>query len=118
MTRPGHSPDDRLHASGLEVIEGAEGNRPGWRLEVREDPIRQRLDGSWSNEDDHRLEGEPTLVTGYALLALAYWRPAVEKYSPTLPIHCRPLTLRITEETKTSPPSAAQITNVVGSGMT
>ena len=33
---------------------------------------RQRPDGSWINESDRWMEGDPNLVTGYALLALSY----------------------------------------------
>ena len=40
---------------------------------------RQRPDGSWVNTDPRWLEGEPSLVTGYGLLALSYCKPAGEK---------------------------------------
>jgi squalene-hopene/tetraprenyl-beta-curcumene cyclase len=33
---------------------------------------RQRPDGSWVNETDRWLEGDPNLVTGYALMALSH----------------------------------------------
>ena len=36
---------------------------------------RQNPDGSWVNENSRWLEGDPNLVTGYALLALTYSRP-------------------------------------------
>ncbi len=32
-------------------------------------------DGSWLNQNNRWLEGDPNLVTGYALLSLAYCRP-------------------------------------------
>ena len=35
---------------------------------------RQRSDGSWIN-DNHWLEADPNLVTGYALMALVYCKP-------------------------------------------
>ena len=35
---------------------------------------RQKPDGSWVNENNRWLEGEPNLVTGYALLALTHCR--------------------------------------------
>jgi len=67
-----------LDATGLDVIEDADGVKHDWRRELREELIRrQRPDGSWINENSRWLEGEPSLVTGYALLALAYCRPAV-----------------------------------------
>ena len=36
---------------------------------------RQQPDGSWVNENSRWLEGDPSLVTGYALLALSYCQP-------------------------------------------
>jgi squalene-hopene/tetraprenyl-beta-curcumene cyclase len=36
---------------------------------------RQQSDGSWVNPADRFMEGDPNLVTAYALLALAYARP-------------------------------------------
>ena len=36
--------------------------------------IRQRADGSWLNETDRWMEGDPNLVTGYALMALSHCR--------------------------------------------
>jgi squalene-hopene/tetraprenyl-beta-curcumene cyclase len=36
---------------------------------------RQKADGSWVNETDRWMEGNPQLVTGYALLTLAYCKP-------------------------------------------
>ena len=34
--------------------------------------LRQREDGSWVNEEKKWLEGDPNIVTAYALLALSY----------------------------------------------
>jgi len=36
---------------------------------------RQKKDGSWINENDRWMEGEPNLVCGYALMALSHCRP-------------------------------------------
>ncbi len=36
---------------------------------------RQAADGSWVNPADRFMEGDPSLVTAYALIALAYARP-------------------------------------------
>ena len=36
---------------------------------------RQQPDGSWVNKNARWMEGDPNLVTGYALLALSYCRP-------------------------------------------
>lgn len=66
-----------LHAMGLETVEDDEGRVHDWRDElVAELARRQRDDGSWLNDNNRWLEGDPNLVTGYALLALSYCRPA------------------------------------------
>lgn len=49
----------------------ADGSTRDWVRELAGELIRrQRSDGSWVNEDPRWWEGEPTLVTSYALLAL------------------------------------------------
>jgi squalene-hopene/tetraprenyl-beta-curcumene cyclase len=65
-----------LAAMNLEVVEDEEGNEHDWRADlIRELAKRQRPDGSWINDNDRWLEGDPNLVTGYVLLALSYCRP-------------------------------------------
>jgi len=65
-----------LDATGLEVVEDAQGVKHDWRRDLRAELIRrQRPDGSWINADDRWMETDPNLVTGYALLALSYCRP-------------------------------------------
>lgn len=69
-----------LDAMGLDQVEDAQGAKHDWRRELLEALVRrQRPDGSWINENSRWLEGEPSLVTGYALLSLAYCRPKAEK---------------------------------------
>ncbi len=69
-----------LDAMGVDVVEDADGVKHDWRRELLEELVsRQRPDGAWVNDEPRWLEGEPTLVTGYALLALAYCRPEAEK---------------------------------------
>lgn len=47
-----------------------------WRADLfRALQKRQRPDGSWKNDSDRWMEGDPDLVTGYALMALAYCKP-------------------------------------------
>jgi len=36
---------------------------------------RQKADGSWTNETDRWMEGDPNLVTGYAMMALSHCKP-------------------------------------------
>jgi squalene-hopene/tetraprenyl-beta-curcumene cyclase len=65
-----------LDAIGDDTLQDAEGHTHQWRVElIRELASRQQTDGSWVNTDDRWLEGDPNLVTGYALLALSYCRP-------------------------------------------
>jgi squalene-hopene/tetraprenyl-beta-curcumene cyclase len=62
----------------VDVCEDAAGMKHDWRRElVQELAKRQQANGSWINtESDRWLEGDPNLVTGYALLTLDYCRPA------------------------------------------
>jgi squalene-hopene/tetraprenyl-beta-curcumene cyclase len=65
-----------LDAMGVDTFEDAEGNKHDWRRELAQELARrQQPDGSWINENDRWYEGDPNLVTGYALLALSYCRP-------------------------------------------
>ncbi len=65
-----------LDALGVDVFEDAKGRKHHWRHElIQELASRQRPDGSWINENSRWLEGDPNLVTAYALLALAHARP-------------------------------------------
>lgn len=65
-----------LDAMGFDHFVDDEGRRHDWRRELAEKLAElQRPDGSWVNENTRWLEGEPNLVTGYALLALSYCRP-------------------------------------------
>jgi squalene-hopene/tetraprenyl-beta-curcumene cyclase len=69
-----------LDAMKVDVLEDANGIKHPWRQELAAELIRrQKPDGSWINDNSRWLEGEPSLVTGYALLALAYCKPGVEK---------------------------------------
>ena len=69
-----------LDATGKDYIEDADGTRRNWRADLIAKLIeKQQDDGSWINENERWLEGDPNLVTAYALLALAYCRPALEK---------------------------------------
>ena len=69
-----------LDAAKVDVLVDAEGKPHDWRRDLAAKLLeRQRSDGSWLNEDSRWLEGEPSLVTGYVLLALSYCKPAIEK---------------------------------------
>lgn len=61
---------------GRDEFVDAKGEKHNWRADVlRALATRQRPDGSWVNENDRWMEGDPTLVTGYALLALSHCKP-------------------------------------------
>ena len=65
-----------LDAMEIDQIEDDRGTDHDWRAELlAELSRRQQKDGSWLNENSRWLEGDPSLVTGYALLALSYCKP-------------------------------------------
>ncbi len=69
-----------LDATGLAAVEDADGEKHDWRRDLRQELLRrQHPDGSWLNENDRWLENDPSLVTGYALLALSYCRPTANQ---------------------------------------
>ncbi len=62
-----------LHAWGEVQITLADGSIRNWRADLVDRLITlQRTDGSWVNEADRWMEGDPVLVTCYALIALQY----------------------------------------------
>jgi squalene-hopene/tetraprenyl-beta-curcumene cyclase len=64
-----------LSALGQDEFVDDAGVKHDWRQELTDELVsRQQADGSWVNETSRWLEGDPNLVTGYALLALAYCR--------------------------------------------
>jgi len=64
-----------LAAVGEETVVDEDGTKHNWRAElIAELASRQQKDGTWVNENARWLEGDPNLVTGYALLALSYCR--------------------------------------------
>ena len=65
-----------LSALGLDEVVDAGGKRHDWRSDlIQALATRQHSDGSWVNDKDQWMEGDPNLVTGYALLALSYCKP-------------------------------------------
>ena len=56
-----------------EGVTDAAGKQHAWRSELSDVILaRQQPDGSWVNENPRWMEGDPNLVTSYALLALSY----------------------------------------------
>jgi len=65
-----------LDAMQYDVFVDRQGVRHDWRAELRDELVRRQLpDGSWVNDADRWMEGDPSLVTAYALLTLAYCKP-------------------------------------------
>jgi squalene-hopene/tetraprenyl-beta-curcumene cyclase len=75
-----HTAAKALDAAGVKQLTDANGKQHDWRRDIVAELVkRQRADGSWVNSDPRWLEGEPTLVTGYALLTLSYCKPEKDK---------------------------------------
>jgi squalene-hopene/tetraprenyl-beta-curcumene cyclase len=67
-----HTASKALVVLGEETFTDADGKEHAWRDELTTAIVsRQKPDGSWTNPNERWLEGEPVLVTAYALLALA-----------------------------------------------
>ena len=59
-----------LNAMEIDRVKDDRGSEHDWRAELLAELAgRQQEDGSWLNENSRWLEGDPNLVTGYALLA-------------------------------------------------
>ena len=62
-----------LSLYGADKLESPDGKSVPWKKELVEKLTAvQREDGSWVNEDNQFWEGDPVLVTSYAVLALEY----------------------------------------------
>jgi len=60
-----------LDAMGVDQVKTGDGRTHDWKAELSAKIISlQASDGSWSNPHDRWMEGDPTLVTGYALATL------------------------------------------------
>lgn len=69
-----------MAALGEKTIVDAKGASHDWREELAGVLAeRQKPDGSWTNENERWMESDANLVTGYALLSLAYCRDADDK---------------------------------------
>lgn len=63
-----------LRAVGEPTFKSEDGTQHDWRVELIDELASRQLDnGSWLNQGSDRwMEGDPNLVTAYALLALSY----------------------------------------------
>jgi len=65
-----------LEALGADTFADAGGVQHAWRSELADAILaRQQADGSWVNTNPRWMEGDPNLVTSYALMALASCLP-------------------------------------------
>ncbi len=61
---------------GEDAFEDDKGAKHDWRADLFAALAkRQKADGSWTNENDRWMEGDPALVTGYCLIALGSCQP-------------------------------------------
>ena len=69
-----------LDANGDRVLVDSAGEQHNWRADLVDVLAEKQMsDGSWTNPADRWFEGDPNLVTAYALLALDYCNPAVDE---------------------------------------
>jgi squalene-hopene/tetraprenyl-beta-curcumene cyclase len=65
-----------MDALGEDTFEDAKGVKHDWRADLFAALAkRQKPDGSWVNDTDRWMEGDPNLVTGYVLMALSHCKP-------------------------------------------
>jgi len=68
-----HTMAKALHVSGEQYVVDTKGVKHDWRKDLGLQIARlQAADGSWVNEKDRWHEGDPVLVTAYAVLAMEY----------------------------------------------
>lgn len=71
-----HSMAKCLDAMGLGEFESADGKKHDWRAEITAALAkRQKPDGSFVNDQQSWMEGDPNLVTGYVLMTLGHCKP-------------------------------------------
>jgi squalene-hopene/tetraprenyl-beta-curcumene cyclase len=65
-----------LDVMGVDKVVDAKGNEHDWRADITAALAkRQKSDGSFLNDKERWMEGDPNMVTGYALMALAHCKP-------------------------------------------
>ncbi len=69
-----------LEVLGSDEFEDADGKKHDWRKELAEKVISlQKENGSWVNQNDRFMEGDPNLTTCYSLIALQIALPKAGK---------------------------------------
>jgi squalene-hopene/tetraprenyl-beta-curcumene cyclase len=71
-----HTMSKTLDLLGEDEFADDAGTKHDWRTDLfRALEAKQDKDGSWKNPTDRWMEGDPALVTGYALMALSHCKP-------------------------------------------
>ncbi|MGC3971098.1 MAG: terpene cyclase/mutase family protein [Pirellulales bacterium] len=71
-----HTMSKALSLLGLDSLEDSKGVKHDWRKDlILQLAKTQLVDGSWTNSVDRFMEGDPNLVTGFALMALSNVKP-------------------------------------------
>ena len=71
-----HTMAKTLSVLEVDQFEDAKGDKHDWRSDITAALAkRQKDNGSWVNHTDRWMEGDPNLVTAYALMALKYCDP-------------------------------------------
>jgi squalene-hopene/tetraprenyl-beta-curcumene cyclase len=71
-----HTMAKTLDLMEADTFTDAEGKKHDWRAELVEAlKKRQKADGSFVNANDRWMEGDPNLVSGYAMMALSHCKP-------------------------------------------
>jgi squalene-hopene/tetraprenyl-beta-curcumene cyclase len=72
-----HTMAKTLEVMGPSEFAAADGKKHDWKADLTGALAkRQKADGSWANAKDRWMEGDPNLVTGYALMTLSHCKPA------------------------------------------
>jgi squalene-hopene/tetraprenyl-beta-curcumene cyclase len=65
-----------LDVLGVDKVVDDKSQEHDWRADITAALAkRQRQDGAWVNPNDHWMEGDPEMITGYALMALSHCKP-------------------------------------------
>jgi squalene-hopene/tetraprenyl-beta-curcumene cyclase len=71
-----HTMSKALSVLDVTELVDSKGVKHDWRKELTLQLAKsQSTDGSWSNQMDRFMEGDPNLVTGFALMTLSYTKP-------------------------------------------
>ena len=71
-----HTMSKTLSVMDVEEFTDAAGKKHNWKADlIAALAKRQKENGSWINENDRWMEGEPNLVTGYCLMTLGHCKP-------------------------------------------